>query len=224
MASLHELLGIELHVVAQIVKTKFVIGSVGDIGVIGFLALFIGQTGNNHATGQAKEVIQLSHPSRVTLGQIVVDRNDMHALAFKGIEHNRQCGNKCLTFTGLHFGNLALVQSHGSKELHIIMSHAKDTTTCLPHQRKNLRQYIIESLFSRLDLITIYGNLLRKVFICKFLHLRLKRIDFHNQRTQLSQKSIILAANNLAYQKTYHGYSGQNGRNYGCNRVSIHKS
>ena len=79
--ALHQLVGVELHVVAQIVKAEFIIGAIGDIlGVFGF-ALFVIKAMHNNARAQAEEFIQLAHPGRVALGEVVVDRDHMHALA-----------------------------------------------------------------------------------------------------------------------------------------------
>ena len=125
MPALHQLVGVELHVVAQVVKAKFIVGAVGDIlGVFDF-ALLVIKTMHDNACAQAKEFIQLAHPGRVTLGEVVVDRDHMHALARQGIEHHGQGRHKGFAFTGLHFGYLALVQHHAADELHVIVTHAQ---------------------------------------------------------------------------------------------------
>jgi len=79
--ALHQLMPIKLHVVAQVVKAEFVVGSVGDVRFILLLAFAVVQTVNDDAGAQAQKAIELSHPGRVAPGQIVVDSNHVYALA-----------------------------------------------------------------------------------------------------------------------------------------------
>ena len=88
----------------------------------------------------------LSHPLRITLCQIVVDRDDMHALSFQGIQICRQGRNQSLSFTCLHLSNTSLVQDDTTDQLHTEMFHAKHTARCFTHGRKRLRQKIIQCL------------------------------------------------------------------------------
>ena len=55
------------------------------------------------------ELINGSHPFRVTFGQIVVDGDHMHPFARQRVEIDRQGGNKRLTLTRGHFSDFALV-------------------------------------------------------------------------------------------------------------------
>ena len=45
-----------------------------------------GEVGNHHTDGQAEEAVNLTHPLGVALGEIVVDGDDMRALARQRIE------------------------------------------------------------------------------------------------------------------------------------------
>ena len=81
---------IKHHVVPQIVKTEFVICTVSNIRVIGGLSLFFTDTVDHAAYRQAQEAIELSHPLRITLCQIVVDCYNMDALAFQRVQIYRQ--------------------------------------------------------------------------------------------------------------------------------------
>ena len=49
LATLHAVCGFVHHVVAQVVKSKFVVGAVGDVGLIGGLLVFSGSVGQIHA-------------------------------------------------------------------------------------------------------------------------------------------------------------------------------
>ena len=67
------------HVVAQVVKTVFVVGAVGDVRPVS--GLFVGARRlrriDPHA--QAQKAVKLPHPARIASGQVVVDRHHMHA-------------------------------------------------------------------------------------------------------------------------------------------------
>ena len=43
--------------------------------------LMIGKVGDDHPDGEAEETIDLTHPFGVSLGQVIVDRDDVDALA-----------------------------------------------------------------------------------------------------------------------------------------------
>jgi D-alanyl-lipoteichoic acid acyltransferase DltB (MBOAT superfamily) len=72
-----------LHVVPEVIKSEFIIGAIGDIGIIGILSLFISKSMNNNSNAEAKEVIKLSHPLGVSFCKIVVHSNHMNTFAFK---------------------------------------------------------------------------------------------------------------------------------------------
>jgi hypothetical protein len=82
-----------LHVVAEIVESELVVGAVGDVAVVSFLALFVVEPVHDNADGKAKEIVDLSHPVRVALRQIIVDGDDMDTAAGKRIEINGKRGD-----------------------------------------------------------------------------------------------------------------------------------
>ena len=57
--------------------------------------------------GQAEEAVDLAHPLGVALGQVVVDGDDVDALAGERVEIDRQGRDQRLAFAGVHFGDLA---------------------------------------------------------------------------------------------------------------------
>ena len=105
MAALHHLGARIFHVVAQVVEAEFVIGAVGDVGGVGGLALGIGQAMDDDAVAQAEEIVDLAHPGGVAAGQVVVDGDDVDALAGQGIEIDGERRHQGLAFTGAHFGD-----------------------------------------------------------------------------------------------------------------------
>ena len=64
-----------------------------------------------------------SHPLGVTLCQVVVYSDNMHALACQSIQIGRRGGNQRFSFTGSHLRDTALVKDDAADELHPVMFH-----------------------------------------------------------------------------------------------------
>ena len=142
--TLHTIGRLVHHVVAQVVKTVFVVGTVGDVTAVGSLLVFAGHLRQVDAHAQTQEVVQTPHPLGVTLSQVIVDGHDVHAVAAQGIQIDRQGGGEGLAFAGAHFGDLALVQGHASHQLHIEVTHAHHPFRPFSHHRKRLGQKFIQ--------------------------------------------------------------------------------
>ncbi len=115
----------KLHVVAQVVEAELVVGAVGDVAVVGGAAFLVVQIVHDGAHRHAEELVDLPHPLGVALGQVVVDGDDVYALAGERVQINRQRGDQRFAFTGLHFGDLAAVQNDAADQLHIEMAHVE---------------------------------------------------------------------------------------------------
>ena len=144
MLALHAVRDPELHVVAQIIEAELVVGAVGDVGAVGRLAFLVVQVVHDHADVQAQELVEAAHPFRVALGQVIVDRDHVDALAGKRVEVARQRGDQRLAFAGFHFGDLALVQHHAANQLHVEMAHVEDAAAGLAHHREGFDQQIVQ--------------------------------------------------------------------------------
>ena len=99
---------LELHVVAQVVEAELVVGAVGDVGPVGHLALLVVQLVLDDADPHAQEAVEAAHPLRVAAGQVVVDGDDVDALAGERVEVGGQGGDQRLALAGLHLGDLPL--------------------------------------------------------------------------------------------------------------------
>ena len=144
MAALHHFLLVDGHVVAQIIEAELVIRTVGDIGGIGDTALPGAEIVDNQADGETKEAMHLTHPLRVTLGQIVVDRDNVDALAGQGIEVGREQCDKRFAFAGLHFRNASLMQHDAADDLHAVGTHSQHAVRRLADGRKGLRKKVVQ--------------------------------------------------------------------------------
>ena len=81
MVALDAILQAELHVVAQVVEAELVVGAVGDVAVVGLLALVVVEVVDDDADRHAQELVEPAHPLGVALGQVIVDGDDVDALA-----------------------------------------------------------------------------------------------------------------------------------------------
>ena len=136
------------EVVAQIVEDQLVVGYVGDVRGVGLFAGFASflrvQILGHHPDTEAHEPVDGPHPLGVAGGQVIVHRHQVHAPAGKSIERHGQCGHQGLSFTGLHLGHRAEMQSHGAQDLHIVRAHAHRSRRHLPHQRVGLHQQVVK--------------------------------------------------------------------------------
>ena len=144
VAALHHLGALVLHVVAQIVEAELVVGAVGDVAGIGRAALLVGDAVDDDAGGQAEERIDAAHPFGVALGEVVVDGDDMHALAFERVEIDRQRGDQRLAFASAHLGDGAGVQHHAADQLYVKRPQAERALGGLAHHREGRDQQAVE--------------------------------------------------------------------------------
>ena len=78
---------------------------------------------HDDADRHAEELVDLPHPLAVAAGEIIVDGDDMDALAGQRVEVAGQRRDERLAFTGAHFGDLAVMQDHAAHQLYIKVAH-----------------------------------------------------------------------------------------------------
>ena len=144
VAPLHQLAGVDAHIIPEVVEAHLVVGAVGDVGGVGVLALLRGQAVNDQTHLQAKEAMHLAHPLGVTLGQIVVDGDDVDALAGQRVQIGGEGGHQSLALAGLHLGDPALMQHDAAHQLHPVGTHPQHPVCSLPHGGKGLRQNVVQ--------------------------------------------------------------------------------
>ena len=134
MGALHQVFGIRGHIVAQVVEAELVVRTESDVGQISTAArLAVGLVLVDAVHAQAVEHVERAHPLGVALGQVVVHRDHMHAVARQGVEEHRQGGHQCLAFTRGHLGDFALVQDDAAKELHVVVYHVPHRVVSAGH-------------------------------------------------------------------------------------------
>ena len=156
--------GTPRHVVAQVIEAEFVVGSISDItGVLRSPDLVV-HVRENDAHRKAEVAVHSSHPLRVALGEIVVDRDDMDSVAGEGVEIGRADRRQGLALARLHLDDLALVEDDAAEDLHVEGPLAENPPRRLAHEGEGLGQEPIEafaSLVSSLELLGLLGELFR---------------------------------------------------------------
>ena len=181
MLALYKVLGLHGHVVAQVVKTEFVVGSEGDVGIICRTAFSaVGAVLVDAVHTQAVKLVKGTHPFRVTFGQIVVDSHHMYATACQCAEEDGAGGHQRLSFARCHFGNLSLCEHHAAEELYVVVYHIPQCVVASGHPMvvvdgfgavlRNLHEILGQGQFL---VIVCRGNFQRFVFreaSCRVLH------------------------------------------------------
>ena len=202
--ALHPVCRLVDHVVAQIVKTVFVVGAVGDVGVVGRLLFLARHAGVVDTNAQPQKVIQAPHPLRVAGREIVVDGHHMHAAPRQGVEVHRQRRGQGFAFARAHLGNLALVQSHTAHQLHIKVAHFHDPLGTFAYHRKGFWQQIIEALPTGEPLLELLCLGLQRL-VRERLQGPLHGIDAGDGTAVLLEKAVVTAAENFGEEIEVHG-------------------
>ena len=103
-----------------------------------------GHLGEDDADLQAEEAVHPAHPLGVALGQVVVDRDDVHALAGQRVEVGGQHGGQRLALTGPHLGDVAQVQRGAAHQLHVEVPLAQRPLGRLADGGERLGQQVVE--------------------------------------------------------------------------------
>ena len=146
VSPLDQFLLVNAHVVPQIVKAHFVVGAVGDVGGVGFLAFLCREAVDNQPYFQPQKAVDLAHPLAVTPGQIVVDRDNMHALSGQRVQIRGKRGDKRFAFTGLHLRDTALMEDNAAHQLHPVGAQSQHAVRRLPDGGERLRKNVVQRL------------------------------------------------------------------------------
>ena len=101
---------------------------------------------DDDADRQPEEVVDAAHPLGVAAGQVVVDGDDVDALALERVQVAGQGGDQRLALAGPHLGDAAAVQDHAADQLHVVVAHVEHPAAGLAHHRERLGQQLVERL------------------------------------------------------------------------------
>ena len=211
VAALDAVLDVELHVVAQVVEAELVVRAVGDVGGVGLAALVVVEVVDDDADGEAEELVDLAHPLGVALGEVVVDGDDVDAVAGERVEIAGEGGDEGLALAGAHFGDLALVEDHAADQLDVEVAHVDDALAGLADDGEGFGEEFVErGLFGGDDLVFVGQafelrldagfeilGLGAKFFIAKLLQFRLEGADGFDDREQALDDALVAGAENF---------------------------
>ena len=123
-----------LQLVAQEIEAQLLGRSVGDVACIRSPADRVALAGLNTADGQAEHLVDRPHPLRVAPGEVVVDRDDVHAFAGERVQERRHGRDQRLAFAGLQLGDTAIMNRDPSDDLHVELTLADRSLRGLAHQ------------------------------------------------------------------------------------------
>ena len=144
MLTLYALFKRPRHVVAEVVKAELVVRAVCHIGRVGLLPLRRRHVGQDDPDLEAEEPVHPAHPLRVPLGQVVVGRDDVHALAGQRVQVGREHAGEGLALTGTHLGDIAEVQRRRAHELHVESALPERTPRRLADRGERLGEDVVE--------------------------------------------------------------------------------
>ena len=176
VAALHAVLERSGHVVAQVVEAELGVGAVGDVAGVLDLPRRVVVGVLDRGDADPERVVDRLHPFGVAAGQVVVDGDDVDAVAGQRVEEDRQGRGQRLALAGLHLGDRPVVQHHAADQLHVEMALADAAPRRLAGQREGLGQQVVERLAAAGALAQRVG-LGAQLLVAEQLHLRLDRVD-----------------------------------------------
>ena len=141
-------------------------------------------------TRHAEEAVDPAHPLRVAAGEVVVDGDDVHALAGERVEVGRQRRDQRLAFTGLHFRDLAAVQDHAADQLHVEVPHVQHAASGFADDRERLGQQVVERL-PLLEAEAEFGGLAAQLLVGERRDRRLEGVDLRDDRREPLELALV---------------------------------
>ena len=176
MAALHHVLPAHGHVGPQVVEPELVVGPGRDVGSIGRSAFGRCHRSLDEPQGGAHRPVDRSHPLRVTLGQVVVHRDDVHPLPGQGVQVSGHGRHQGLAFARLHLGDVALVQDDGPHHLDVEVSLADRAPSGLADGGERLGEQVVQALTGLQAPPKLLG-LRPELLVGELLELGLERVD-----------------------------------------------
>ena len=139
--------------------------------------------GTMRPTVRPSQRVDAAHPLAVAGGQVVVDRDEVHALARQAVEVGRQRRDEGLALAGLHLGHPAEVQGGAAHQLHVVVALAEHPPAGLADDGEGLDQQVVEGLAAVEPLAELAGLGLEGVVV-EALHLGLEVADVGHQRLE----------------------------------------
>ena len=206
VAALGAVLEPDRHVVAEVVEAELGVRAVGGVRGIRLAALGLGHHRRDHADRRPEELVERPHPLGVAAGQVVVDRDQVHAAPGEPVEVHRRDGREGLALAGLHLGDAAEVERHRADHLDVEQAHPQDPATRLADGREGVGQDVVERLAlgqPRLELSRPGAELV----VAERLHGGLEVVDPRDLPLHALQDPALADAQDLVDEIGAHGHA-----------------
>ena len=137
-----------------------------------------------------------AHQLGLVLRQVVVDRDDVHALAGEGVEVRRQGRDEGLALTGLHLGDVAQVQGRPAHHLHVEVALAERPLGRLADRGERLGKQVVEALAVGQPLPEDVG-LVAQLLVGELLEVVLERVDLGGDALQPLEDPALAGTHQL---------------------------
>ena len=193
----------ELHVVPQIVESELVVGTVGDVRMIGFPPLVVIQAVHDDAHGHSQHFVDGPHPCCVPLGQIIVHRDQVDALSGQGIQIERHGCRQRFPLTGLHFRDRSLVQDQPAENLNVERPHPDAPPGRLADDREGFHQDVLQagSLRQFFSEVVRFGA---QSLVAEASNRRFQIVDLPQDERQALHLAVVFASDHFLQQSSDH--------------------
>ena len=123
--------------------------------------------------------MDLAHPLRVAAGEVVVDGDEVDALAGDPVEIRRQRRHERLALTGLRLGDPAEVERGAAHELDVVVALADGPGRRLTHDGERLDQEVVD-VGTVVEPLTELVGLGLECVVGQCLDFRTQRVDVRN--------------------------------------------
>ena len=154
------------HVVTKVIKAQLIVCNIGYVAVIGSPS-FIGLHGlEDTSYCKTQKFMDLSHPLRITLCQVIIYRYYTNSLFLKGIKICRKSGYKGFSFTGFHLCYASLMKNDTADKLYLKVLHTKHSYRRFPYSGICLRENVVKG-FSVFKTLLKFNCFIPKLLIGK---------------------------------------------------------
>ncbi len=167
------------------------------------LRLVVVDLGDGGADLEAEEAIDLTHPVGVALGQVVVDRDQVHATARERVQVRGEGRDEGLALTGLHLRDPAEVQGGTAHDLHVEVPLTEGALARLADRRERLGEEVVEVLLLLVvvvDLVELFpprGGERTQLVVGARFHLGLVDADDRCDRFQRLELAALAGVQDL---------------------------
>ena len=137
-----------------------------------------------------------AHRLGVALGQVVVDRHDVDALAGDRVQVGREGGDQRLALTGLHLGDIAEVHGGAAHQLDVEVALAERATAGLADGGERFGKQVVEGLAIGITLLEFLGHP-AQLGVGKRLEIGLDLVNRVGERFELAQDPSFARAKHL---------------------------